>query len=224
MDPAPRTRRGLRSVDGDGDALDAEEFFEARVAAFFAHPADADAAERAICREARRPVDQHLAGLQLGRDPVCPGQIPGLDVGGEAVSSAVRDGNRLLVGGELGDRQHRAEHLVLRQLRGRVDISEHGRLDVEPGAVHPLPAGHQSSPSDEARPIIPMIRSAAAWLITGAYPVARSAGSPALIALTSVLIRSTTWSWIARGEDLAGRRQAPGEANLLHQRVCDQAV
>ncbi len=60
-DPASAPGRDPRSADGDGDALDAEEFFEARSAAFLAHPTDPDAAEGAMCREVRRPIDTKMA-------------------------------------------------------------------------------------------------------------------------------------------------------------------
>ena len=46
---------------------------------------------------------------------------------------------RLLLGLEPHERQHRPEHLDLAELAGRVDVAEHGRLDVE--AVGEVAAG-----------------------------------------------------------------------------------
>jgi hypothetical protein len=54
----PSSCLAQRSADCDGDALDAEEFFEARLAAFLAHPPNADAAERAMWREGCLPCDR----------------------------------------------------------------------------------------------------------------------------------------------------------------------
>ena len=55
-----------RLANGDGDRLDLQEFLKADAAAFFAHAADAEAAERAVNGHVRRSVHQYLASVELG--------------------------------------------------------------------------------------------------------------------------------------------------------------
>ncbi len=58
-------------------------------------------------------------------------QIVRPDARGETELGRVRDLDRIILGVERDDRQDRSEDLLLRDRRGSVDVSEHGRTDEE---------------------------------------------------------------------------------------------
>ncbi len=88
-------------------------------------PGDPDATEGQLAAGHRRcAVDVDAAGLELGHQAADPGDVVGPEVRGEPVVGAVGDLHRFLLGLEAHERQHRAEHLDLAELAGRVDVTE----------------------------------------------------------------------------------------------------
>ena len=69
------------------------------------------------------------------------------------------------------------------------------------------------APSAIARSIMPMMRSAAAWLMTGACTVAESVGSPVSTAATRARTRSTTSLWMGSCTSMRVGRPHPCPAN-----------
>src|SRR3954466_11720694 len=106
------------------DGLDADEFVEARLAAFAAEPADAIAAKRREMVVADAGIDPHCAGIQLrdktGDTPV----VARLDVIGEPVDGGVGEFDSLFLTVEWSHREYRPEDFSLSQFATRIDIGE----------------------------------------------------------------------------------------------------
>src|SRR4051794_6423073 len=63
-----------------------------------------------------RAVDPDVAGVEVRRDPQRAVEVARDEVRGEAVARPVRQRDRLLLVADARDREHRPEHLVLREL------------------------------------------------------------------------------------------------------------
>src|SRR6185437_4193403 len=73
-------------------------------------------------------VDVDLPGAQAGGQPVGPGEVGGVDVGGQAVVGAVGHPHRFVLAVDRQHRQHRAEALLLGDPAAVVHPGEHGGL------------------------------------------------------------------------------------------------
>ena len=75
-------------------------------------------------------VDRDVAGAHALGDLEGAVDVAAAHLAGQAVDGVVGDGDRFVVGVVRGDRQHRAEDLLLRHLRIRVDVGEQRGLRV----------------------------------------------------------------------------------------------
>ena len=107
------------------------------VAALVAEAGRLDAAERGAEVAHVVRVEPHHAGLDRLREVVRALEVVRPDVGGEAVLRVVRERERLFVGVERGDRDDRAEDLLLEDPRVGRDVGEHGRRDEVAGRRSP---------------------------------------------------------------------------------------
>src|SRR5665647_850943 len=107
-------------------------------------PADAGdlvTTERRTCRIRVVAVRPDAARLDLAAHLVGPVPVAGPDAGAQAVEGVVGDGQRLLVVLEGGDRQHRAEDLLLEHPHLVVAL-EHSRLVEVAGGELPVPVSY----------------------------------------------------------------------------------
>ncbi len=117
------------------------------VAALVAEAGGLHAAERGAEVAHVVRVEPHHAGLDRLREVVRALQVARPDVGGEAVLRVVRQRERLFVGVERGDRDDRAEDLLLEDAGVGGDVGEHGRGDEVAGveALGPAAAGDEAA-------------------------------------------------------------------------------
>jgi ParB family chromosome partitioning protein len=121
-------------------------------------PADAGdlvTTERCACRVLVVAVRPDATGLDLAAHLVCPCAVARPDAGAQAVEGVVGDRQRVLVVFEGGDRQHRAEDLLLEHPHLVVAL-EHRGLEVVAVGELAVDRGALASDEDLAPSLRPM--------------------------------------------------------------------
>src|SRR5665647_687440 len=136
-------RRESPRLGSDADVLDLEVLLDPLETTLTAETRVLDPAERRRRVGHDALVDADHSELQSLADPQRPREVPGEDIGHEAVFRVVCPRDRLRLGGEGRDRRHRAEDLLAHHQGVR------GHAGQEGGGVEVALVPHGGAPADD---------------------------------------------------------------------------